>query len=117
MSSPERQERHDGQHGLGQRNSEEYALFAETSPCRERVGERNLEQPIAEQVDERRRSGISGAVEGLFHDHSPGIENIPVADVAQRAHGDRNYLRILGKLAHDRLRESNKDDSDTAEKR
>ena len=46
--------------------------------CRSRrdgqqVGQRNLQEPEAEEIDDGWRDGVSRAVEGLQHDHAVGV--------------------------------------------
>ena len=52
------------------------------SDCEE-IGQRNFEQPEAEEIHDGGSDGVAGAVEGLEHDHAVGVTDVAVADDAQ----------------------------------
>ena len=83
----------------------------------QRVGQRNLNEPEAEEIHDGRGDGVACAVEGLQHDHAVGVADVAVADDAQARRGQRDDLRVLGEEAHDGLGEDDEEDADAAEEK
>src|SRR5437879_10648028 len=50
-----------------------------------------LHHPIAEEVDPRWCSCVAGTVEGLLHDHAPGVERVTEAHGLQSSERVRNH--------------------------
>ena len=50
-----------------------------------------LEEPETEYIDESRCDRVSSAVEGLHHDHTESVEDVPIADDAQTVGGEGDH--------------------------
>ena len=66
------------------------------SARREPPGQRDLPQPEHDQVDQRRRPRVAGAVERLRQHHAIGVEHEAEADDPQAVDGVRLHVRIAG---------------------
>ena len=86
-------------HGLGQQD-----------------GQWNLEQPIAEEVDDRRRHGVASPVERLHHDHPEGIEKIPVADDPETLDAHAEHFRVWREDTDDGPAEEQEHDRNRSQK-
>src|SRR6266571_8875443 len=82
----------------------------------EKIGEGYLQQPETEEMHDRRRDGVSRAVEGLEHDHAVGITDVAVAENAQAGDGQWDDERIAGEETDDRFGEDDEEHADGAEK-
>jgi len=82
----------------------EDAAGVHTGGNRQEVGQRNFQEPKAEEIQDSRSDGVAGAVEGLEHDHAVGIADVAVAENTQAGDGQRNDERIAGEETNNRFR-------------
>src|SRR6266853_943580 len=94
----------------------EDAAGVHTGGNRQEVGQRNFQEPKAEEIHNGGRDGVAGAVEGLEHDHAVGIADVAVAENSQAGDGQRNDERIAGEETNNRFGEDHEEQADDAEK-
>src|SRR5215469_16043262 len=71
----------------------------------QRESQRYLDDPETKEVDDRRGTGIAGAVERLYHDHPVRVEHVAQGDNTQETPAVADHSRIVGKNAHQPRRE------------
>ena len=105
----------DGHGAFGDGDGGEDTVGLHVQRDREPAGQRDFEEPEAEEVDDGGGDGVSRAVEGLHHDHEVSVAEVAVADDAQagRAQGDDGG--VVREQANDGGGEEDEDDADRAE--
>src|SRR6267154_4471251 len=93
----------------------EDAAGVHTGGKRQEVGQRNFQEPKAEEMHDGRSDGVAGAVECLEHDHAVGIADVAVAENAQAGDGQRDDQRVVGEKTNDGLGKDDEEDADDAE--
>src|SRR6266851_34238 len=94
----------------------EDAAGVHTGGNRQEVGQRNFQEPEAEEIHNGGRDGVASAVEGLEHDHAVGIADVAVAENSQAGNSQRNDERIAGEEMDNRFSEDHEEETDDTEK-
>src|SRR5262249_16764100 len=97
------------------RNRPESTLRSDLPYAREQVGERDLEQPEAQQVEERRRERVAGAVERLRQDDAVRVEQKSAAHDAQAADAVAGNISVAREGADELRREDKKQEAHESE--
>ena len=85
--------------GFSDDDGPEDAAGVHTGGNRQEVGQRNFQEPEAEEIDDGGGDGVSSAVEGLEHDYAVGVADIAVAEDAEARDGKRDDEGIGGEKA------------------
>src|SRR5258708_2717712 len=102
--------------GFSDDDGPEDAAGVHTGGNRQEVGQRNFQEPEAEEIHNRGRDGVASTVKRLEHDHAVGIADVAVAENAQAGDCQRNDERIAGEETDDRFREYDEEETDDTEK-
>ena len=114
--SSEDQDSNDRDHGLGDGDGHEGAGGAEPAVVGEEIRERELEEPVTEEVDDGGGVGVAGAVKTLDHDHPPGIERVAVRDPAEAGDAVCNHRGLVGEKTDHGIGGGDKDHRHAEEK-
>src|SRR6266850_5924520 len=101
---------------LGDDDGPKDALGFHADVDRQEVGQGNFQQPESEEIHDGGSDGVTGAVEGLEHDHAVGVADVAVAEDAQAGGSQRNDGRIVREEANDGLGEDDEEEADEPEK-
>src|SRR6266851_240718 len=90
------------------------AAGVHTGRNRQEVGQRNFQEPEAEEIHNGGRDGVASTVKGLEHDHAVGIADVAVAENTQAGNGQRDDERIAGEETDNRFGEDHEEQADDA---
>ena len=85
------------QERLTDNDSEVDPFGPDSKSDRQKIGERDLYHPECYEIQYGGRSGITGSVEGLHHDHSICKKDVPKAQESQALGTMKKNLNIVGK--------------------
>src|SRR5258708_37752853 len=97
--------------GFSDDDGPEDAAGVHTGGNRQEVGQRNFQEPEAEEIHNGGRDGVASAVEGLEHDHAVGIADVAVAENSQAGNSQRNDERIAGAEMDNRFSEDHEEET------
>src|SRR5262245_22592950 len=117
MAAAEERDAHERHHRERERHGEEDARQPEPGDPSEEIRERDLAEPQAADVDERRRLRVARAVERLRQHVAVRVEREAGGDDSQPARGDRPDDRIGREGRDDCVGERDEEDRDGREKR
>src|SRR2546429_8005785 len=115
-SSPEQKDSRCGDGTFGDHDGDVHAIRAQACGDRQKISQRNLQDPEPEEVNVGWCDRVARAVEGLQHHHAVGVADVPVAQDAQASGGPWHDHRIIGEQTNDRRGKEQKDYADEAEK-
>src|SRR5260370_1258121 len=87
-----------------------------TGGNRQEVGQRNFQEPEAEEIHNGGRGGVGGGVEGLEDEDAVGIGDVGVGENSQAGNSQRNDERIAGEEMDNRFSEDHEEETDDTEK-
>src|SRR5258708_176250 len=102
--------------GFGDDDGPKDAAGVHSNGDRQEVGQRNFQEPEAEEIHNGGRDGVASAVEGLEHDHAVGVADVAVAENTQAGDSQRDDERIAGEETNDRFGEDDEEEANDAEK-
>src|ERR1700730_16874560 len=111
----EKDHAHTGDEGFGYDDRQKDAFRVHADGNRQKICQRNFEQPEADEIDESGRERISRAVERLQHYHAVGTGDVAEAEDSKTGGGVGDDSGILREETDDGFREEDKDYADTAE--
>ena len=97
-------------------NGEKHPFWPKTQPNRQQPGQRDLKGPKTEEIHDRRRPGITGAIKGVGHHHPYPIKDVARGDYLQGAHRNDANRGVRINKRYDISAQKQQDQSDQQRK-